>query len=75
MRIIANFTANQVSEHLYQIAWDVDHGRTFGSGWCLIDNDICPVPEHIRQYGPCRGNTALCQHLPPVNREHPLPPN
>ena len=73
--IIINFTANQVSEQLDQIAWDIDHGGTFGLGGCLIDNDVCPFPKHARQQGPCQGNTALCRNLLPVSRERRLPSN
>ena len=34
MRILVHFAAERVSDHLQQIAWEIDRGRTFGVGWC-----------------------------------------
>ena len=47
---------------------EIDKGRTFGAGWCLIAGEKCPVPANNRQSSPCQGNVALCQEYRPADR-------
>lgn len=69
MRIILHFTAaNHVSDHLQEIAREIDQGRTFGAGWCLIIGEKCPVSPNNRAGLPCKGNLSLCQNSEPVDR-------
>jgi hypothetical protein len=68
MRLFANFAAERVADHLRQIASEIELGRTFGVGWCLMAEDICPVPGSHRQGCPCQGEVTLCVELCPAHR-------
>lgn len=72
-RIIVHFTdeKKRISSHLQRIAWEVDQGRTFGAGWCLVVGGVCPVPGD-KEGSPCEGNESLCEEVRPIDRSrHP----
>ena len=69
MRILVHFeAAGHISDHLQQVASEIDKGRTFGLGWCLISDGKCPFPGSNLQGSPCRGDVSLCKRLHPVTR-------
>jgi hypothetical protein len=72
MRILVNFEAGRVADHLHQIAWEIEEGRTFGPGWCLSLGGTCSFPPVTRQACPCEGDTDLCRQLHPTDRTEGL---
>jgi hypothetical protein len=68
MRIRVHFEAGNLGSQLYQIAWQLEHGRTYGAGWCVRSGEDCPVPESKRQLFPCEGNVLACRGQQPIAR-------